>query len=67
MFEEDEFSGIYDDDGTKIKMDLIKKPSLCVTCKKDDMEGEENILCLLNRNDQAEEKEFKCYSYESKF
>ncbi len=67
MFEEDEISGIYDDDGNKIKMDLIKKPSLCVTCKNDGMEEEDNILCLLNRHDQAEEKEFKCYSYESTF
>lgn len=67
MFEEDEFSGIYDDDGNKIKMDLIPKPPLCVTCEKDDMAGEQNILCLLNRHDQAEDTEFKCYSYESKF
>jgi len=44
-------------------MDLIPKPSKCVTCKKDDLEGEEEILCLLTRQDQAEEKEFKCHAY----
>ena len=32
----------YDDDGTEINADLIPKPDLCVTCKKD--------------NDQAKKK-----------
>ncbi len=67
MFEEDDFSGIYDDDGNKINTDLIPKPALCTTCKNDDAGGEERILCLLNRHDQIEEKEFECYSYVSKF
>ena len=63
----DDNSGIYNDDGIKINPALISKPSLCVTCKKDELGGEEEILCLLTRNDQAEEKEFKCFSYESKY
>jgi hypothetical protein len=63
----DEGSGIYDDDGVKINPALIPKPSLCVSCKKDDLGDEEEILCLLNRHDQMGEKEFKCFEYESKY
>jgi len=53
----------YDDDGTEINPDLFKKPSLCVTCKKDDDPLEE-ILCSLNRIDQKGEKGFHCDAYE---
>ena len=67
MNENDDISGIYNDDGTKINPALIAKPSLCVTCKKDDLNSEEEILCLLTRNDQAGEKNFKCCAYESKY
>ena len=28
---EDEISGIYDDDGTKVEPETVPKPSLCVT------------------------------------
>jgi len=62
---DDEFSGIYDDDGNKINPDLIPKPSLCVSCKKDEDPAEE-ILCLLNRADQQDDPEFHCYAYEPK-
>jgi hypothetical protein len=64
MAKNDNISGIYNDDGVKINPALIVKPSLCVTCKKDDLLEEEPI-CLLTRNDQAAEKEFKCYAYEN--
>jgi hypothetical protein len=63
----DEVSGVYDDDGTKTDPETIPKPSLCVTCKKDDEVGKEQMLCLLNRNDQRDEAEFKCEAYEPKF
>ena len=66
MDENEKIWGLYDDDGMKINPDLIVKPSLCVTCRKDGMGGEEELLCLLNRHDQQGEKEFKCYAYESK-
>lgn len=42
---EDEISGIYDDDGNKINPDLIPKPALCMSCKKDDEPGEEDLKC----------------------
>jgi hypothetical protein len=56
----------YDDDGTEINPDLIPKPPLCVTCKKDGISGEEEILCALTRADQQGEDEFRCYAYEPK-
>ncbi|AQQ70749.1 hypothetical protein SMSP2_01110 [Limihaloglobus sulfuriphilus] len=56
----------YDDDGTEINPDLIPKPALCVTCKKDGISGEEEILCALTRADQQGEDEFRCYAYEPK-
>ena len=62
----DEISGIYDDDGTKIDPETVPKPSLCLTCRKDDEGGEERILCLLNRNDQKDEPEFECEAYDPK-
>jgi len=64
---EDDITGFYDDDGTKINPELVPKPSLCITCKKDDLGGEEEILCILNRHDQKDEDDFKCGAYESKF
>ena len=60
----DEISGVYDGDGTKIEPGTTPKPSLCVTCRKDDEDGEEQMLCLLNRNDQRDEPDFECGAYE---
>ena len=60
------FNGIYDDDGNKINPDLIPKPSLCVSCRKDGMPGEEEILCALNRADQQNEEDFECGAFEPK-
>lgn len=54
----------FDDDGTKINPDLISKPDLCVSCKKDGLGGEEMILCNLTRADQQGEDEFYCEAYE---
>ncbi len=64
---DDEISGYYDDNGEKLNPNFISKPDLCITCRKDDDEGEEETLCNLTRLDQAGEKEFICYAYESKY
>ncbi len=53
----------YDDDGTEVNPDLIPKPDLCQICKKQDNPNEE-ILCSLNRMDQREDDEFKCFAFE---
>jgi len=58
--------GFYDDDGTEINQELLSKPSLCITCKKDDAGGMEEILCTLTRNDQKDELDFNCDAYEPK-
>ncbi len=42
----------FDDDGTEINPDLIPKPDLCISCKKDGQPGEEETLCNLTRADQ---------------
>ena len=56
----------YNDDGSEVNPDLIPKPSLCISCRKDGLLGEEEILCNLNRMDQQGEDEFKCGAYEPK-
>jgi hypothetical protein len=59
-------SGFFNDDGTEINSDLVPKPGLCLTCRKDDAGGKEEILCLLTRNDQKNDDEFECGAYEPK-
>jgi len=59
-------AGYFNDDGTEINSDLVPKPGLCLTCKKDNASGKEKILCMLTRNDQKGEKIFECDAYESK-
>ena len=55
----------YDDDGTEVNPDLIPKPSLCISCRKDGLRDEEH-LCDLTRMDQQGEDEFICGAYEPK-
>ena len=56
----------FDDDGDEINPDLIPKPDLCITCKKDGIPGREEILCSLTRVGQQGNKEFICDAYEPK-
>ena len=58
-------AGFFDDDGYEINTDLIKKPSLCLTCVNDDNPNEE-MLCNMTRYDQKDDKEFKCFAYKKK-
>ena len=58
-------SGFFRDDGTEINPDLIAKPSLCVSCRKDG-DVDEEILCTLTRADQEGEKEFQGFAFEAK-
>jgi hypothetical protein len=58
-------SGIFNDDGTKVDIDSIPLPSLCVICRQHMTDDEEeNILCLMNRNSQCDENEFQCGMFE---
>lgn len=61
-----EFNGIFNDDGTRVDMESIPTPDLCMTCKSFYRgDAEEDILCLLNRSDQCNKPNFKCGAYES--
>ena len=54
----------FDDDGTELNPDLIPKPHLCVGCRQDESEDqEEHVLCALNRLDQRDEEDFVCYAF----
>lgn len=57
-----EIHGLFDDDGYEINIDLIKKPSLCLTCLHNDNPNEE-LLCIMTRFDQQSEQEFNCFAY----
>lgn len=52
----------FNGDGTEINPDLVPKPGLCLSCKKEDDPSEE-ILFTLTRADQQGEPEFRCFSY----
>lgn len=58
----DQISGFFRDDGFEINMDLVPKPSLCLTCIHNN-DSDEEILCNLTRYDQKNQKEFKCFAY----
>lgn len=55
----------YDDDGTEINPDLVPKPDLCISCRKDELRDEEH-LCDLTRMDQQGTDAFLCEAYEPK-
>ena len=42
----------YHDDSTEVNPDLVPKPDLCISCNKDGLNANEDILCTLNRMDQ---------------
>jgi hypothetical protein len=56
-------NGYFYYDGNELNPDLVPKPNLCLSCKKNEDSNEE-ILCNLNRLDQSNESEFKCFAYE---
>ncbi len=57
-----EIHGFFDDDGYEMNMNLIKKPTLCLTCRLDNDPNEEP-LCNMTRFDQQEELDFVCFAY----
>ena len=57
-----EIHGFFDDDGFEINSELIKKPSLCLTCVHNDDPNEE-LICNMTRLDQQEEHDFECFAY----
>jgi hypothetical protein len=65
QMDKSQIHGFFDDDGYEINTELIKKPSLCITCANDDNPNEE-LLCIMNRYDQRNDNEFKCFAYKKR-
>ena len=62
----EDISGFYRDDGTRIDPEKVSRPALCEKCKRDGINKEEEILCILTRSDQEGEERFECAAFESK-
>jgi hypothetical protein len=61
----EEINGFFNDDGTKIDPESVPVPGLCIICKKHHAANRhENMLCLMNRNDQKDDGDFKCDAFE---
>jgi len=61
----EEINGFYDDYGQKVDPDTVPIPSLCIICKNYQVDDwEENLLCLMNRFDQKDDKDFECGAFE---
>lgn len=61
----EEINGFYNDDGTKIDPETVPVPGLCVICRKHHIDDwDENLLCLMNRHDQRNERDFNCGAFE---
>lgn len=58
-------AGLFNDEGFEINTDLIKKPDLCILCVHDNDPNEE-LLCNMNRYDQKNDAEFKCFAYKKR-
>jgi hypothetical protein len=63
--DEEPVDGFFDDDGNRLNPDLVPKPGLCLLCKHEN-EPSEEVLCTLNRLDQAGAQEFECGAFEPK-
>ncbi len=60
-----QIGGIFTDEGYEIDPNTIKKPSLCLTCVRDNSQDwEDDVLCNMNRYDQRNSRKFKCGTYE---
>ncbi len=65
MNEENEMIDGYfkDDEEDSLDHELIEKPPLCFSCKKDN-DPQEEELCMLTRMDYDEGEDFICGAYE---
>ncbi|MCK4999144.1 MAG: hypothetical protein KAS23_06405 [Anaerohalosphaera sp.] len=61
----DNLPKFYDDDGNEFNPDLIPKPDLCISCKKDGLSEQEDILFNMTRAEQQGESEFVCEAYDT--
>lgn len=62
---QNDINGLYNDDGSKIDPESVPVPGLCIVCKKYQIDDwDENVFCLLNRNDQKDSDNFECGAFE---
>ena len=62
----EDINGFYNDNGNKIDLNSIPVPNLCIICKKYQLDDwDENLLCMMNRNDQSGQPDFKCGAFET--
>ncbi|MCY1721849.1 hypothetical protein OU798_15955 [Prolixibacteraceae bacterium Z1-6] len=60
-FFDEEINSFYNEDGTTIDPENVPVPSLCVICQNSMADDwEENLLCLINRNDKRNDDDFRC-------
>lgn len=65
LFDFEAINGFFDDDGNKIDPQDIPVPELCKLCKSYQVNNwEENLLCLMNRNDQRNNDNFICGAFD---
>ena len=61
----EEINGIFNDDGTKVDIETIPVPGLCMLCRSYYTDNQmENLFCLMNRNDQKDQDGFVCGTFE---
>jgi hypothetical protein len=60
----DGLSRFFNKERGPLNADLIAKPPLCVSCRKNDDSSEE-VFCILNRLGQEENDLFHCKAYQS--
>ena len=62
----EDINGFYNNNGNKIDLNSIPVPNLCIICKKYQIDDwDENLLCMMNRNDQSGQPDFKCGAFET--
>jgi hypothetical protein len=62
MFEKK--SRLFNNHSDEVNPDLINKPPMCLSCKKNDDPSEE-VFCILNRVGQQETGAFHCNAYQA--
>jgi hypothetical protein len=55
----------FNDDGTEFDPQQLAKPELCLKCRKNNIQDQdEAILCNLTRADQIGEENFQCHGFQ---
>lgn len=63
----EDIADLHDDNGNKIDLNTIPVPPLCTICRSYHIdEWDENLLCLMNRQDQRNKKKFICWGFMKK-